>query len=187
MSYNQNIATTTSYGAVRVGAGITVTDGIISTNGTSPSLNYGFFYSTQTQTNPVANAINPVTWNITGTSNQVSRNGGNTVTVANAGTYTKVFTVSLEKTNAGSPAIATIWLRYNGADVLYSSQEIIVPNQTSLLFVTGGYTLDMAANSVLSMHWSCSDTAVQLTALPPQVGPVRPGIPSAKITLTRIN
>lgn len=188
MSYNQNIASTTNYGAVKVGTGITVSDGIISANGTpSPSLNYGFFYSTATQPNPVANAINTLTWNTTGTNNQVFRNGGNTVTVTNAGTYTKVFTVSLQKINPGSPALASIWLRYNGTDVLYSNQEIAVPNQTALLFVTGGYTLDMAANSVLSMHWSCNDTGVQLVALPAQVGPVRPEIPSAKITLTRIS
>lgn len=186
MSYNIPLASKQKFGIVKVGNGIDVTNGVIS-SAQSVSLNYGFFYSTQTQTNPVANAINTVTWNTTGTNNQVYRNGGNTVTVTNAGTYTKVFTVSLQKTTGGAPALASIWLRYNNVDLPYSNQEIIVPNQTSLLFVTGNYTLDMAANSVLSMHWSCSDISVQLTALPQQTNPVRPEIPSAKITLTRIS
>ena len=188
MSYKSPYATTIDWGIVRVGTGITVTDGIISTGGTpSPSLNYGFFYDTTTQTNPVASDINLVTFNTIGSSNQVTVVGSNAVTVTNAGTYNKVFTVSLEKTNPGAPTIASIWLRYNGVDIANSRQDIEVPNQTALLFVTGSYTLAMAAGSNIQMCWSSPDIAVQLAFLPATVGPIRPATPSAKITLTRIS
>lgn len=188
MSHKNPFATTTDWGIVRVGTGITVTDGIISTGGTpSPSLNYGFFYDTTNQTNPVASAINTATLNTTGASNQVSVVGGTAITVVNAGTYNKVFTLSLQKTTPGAPTIASIWLRYNGVDVSNSRQDIDVPNQTALLFVTGSYTLSMAAGSNIQMCWSSPDIAVQLAFLPAAVGPIRPSTPSAKITLTRIS
>lgn len=187
MSHKSPLATTTDWGIVQVGTGLIVTNGIISTSVSPASLNYGFFYDTTTQTNPVASAINTVLFNTTGTNNQVTVVGGSAITVANAGTYNKIFTVSIQKTSPGAPTIASIWLRYNGVDVSNSRQDIEVPNQTALLFVSGSYTLAMAANSNIQMCWSTPDTAVQLSFLPAAVGPVRPATPSAKITLTRIS
>jgi hypothetical protein len=185
MSHKSPFATTTDWGIVRVGTGITVTDGIISTGGTpSPSLNYGFFYDTTTQTNPVANAANLVTLNTTGTANQVSVLGSQ-ITVVNTGTYSKVFTLSFEKTTPGAPTIASIWMLKNGVNVPNSAQEISVPNQVSLLFVSGNYTLDLLAGDVISMAWSSPDTAVQLQFL--AAAGILPATPSTKITLTRIS
>lgn len=189
MSYKAPFTTAADWGVARVdGTSITAVNGIISINAVPPaSLNFGFFYDTTTQTNPVANAINTVALNTTGDSNQVSVVGGTDITVINAGTYNKVFTVSLEKTTSGAPTTASIWLRYNGVDVSNSRQDIEVPNQVALLFVTGNYTLAMAAGSNIQMCWSSPDTAIQLAFLPAAVGPVRPATPSAKVTLTRIS
>jgi len=189
MTYKTPFTTSADWGVVRVdGTSITATNGIISINAVPPpSLNYGFFYDTTTQTNPVGSDINIVSWNTTGTNDQVQISGGNLLTVDNAGTYLKVFTLSFAKTTAGAPTVADIWLKYNGADITNSRQQISVPNQLSALFITGNYTLDMAAGSNIGMCWSSADTAVQLEAFPAAVGPVRPAIPSAKITLTRIS
>lgn len=189
MGYKVPFTSATDWGVARVdGTSITATNGIISINAVPPaSLNYGFFYDTTTQTNPVASDINTVTFNTTGSSNQVSVVGGTAVTVTNAGTYNKVFTVSLQKTSPGAPTTASIWLRYNGVDVSNSRQDIDVPNQIALLFVTGNYTLSMAAGSNIQMCWSSPDIAVQFSFLPATVGPIRPATPSAKITLTRIS
>ena len=186
MSYKAPFTSSTDWGVARVdGTTITATNGIISTNITpQPSLNYGFFYDTTTQTNPVANAANLVTFNTTGTANQVSVLGSQ-ITVVNSGTYSKVFTLSFEKTNAGAPTIASIWMLRNGVNVPNSAQEIAVPNQVSLLFVSGNYTLALNAGDNISMAWSSPDTAVQLSFLP-AVG-ILPATPSAKITLTRIS
>lgn len=189
MGYKAPFTTSTDWGVARVdGTTITATNGIISINAVPPaSLNYGFFYDTANQTNPVANAINLVAFNTIGSSNQVSVVGGTAITVTNAGTYNKVFTVSIQKTSPGAPTTASIWLRYNGVDVSNSRQDIEVPNQTALLFVTGSYTLAMAAGSNLQMCWSSPDIAIQLSFLPAAVGPIRPATPSAKVTLTRIS
>jgi hypothetical protein len=195
MGYKEPFTTSTDWGICRVdGTSITATDGIIGINAVPPpSLNYGFFYDTTTQTNPVADEVNPVSWNTIPTFNQVILNPPTKLTVLNAGTYLKVFTLSFQKTTPGAPTIASIWLRYSptiagpSVDVTNSRQDIEVPNQVALLFVTGNYTLDMAANGYIEMCWSCPDISVQLAALPATVGPVRPATPSAKITLTRIS
>ena len=188
MSHKNPFATKNDWGIVRVGDGIAVVDGIISTGGTpTVSLNYGFFYDTTAQTNPVASSINTATFNTTGSSDQVSVVGGTQITPINSGTYNIVFTLSLEKTQAGTPEITSVWLRYNGVDISNSRQDIETPNQIALLFVTGSYTQEMAAGSNIELMWSSPDVDVQLSFLPATVGPVRPATPSAKITLTRVS
>ena len=186
MSYKAPFASTTDYGIVKVGSGLTVVDGVVSTAG-APSLNYGFFYDTTSQTNPVASTANTTTFNTIGSSNQITVVGGTQVTPANSGTYNIVFTITLEKTNSGAPTITSIWLRYNGVNLANSRQDIETPNQTALLFVTGSYTQAMAAGSNIELMWSSPDTAIQLSFLPATVGPIRPATPSAKMTLTRIS
>jgi len=186
MSYKLPFATTTDWGIVQVGSGINVTNGIISTTG-GASLNYGFFYDTTPQTNPVINTPNLVTFNTTGSNNQISVVGGSQITVVNSGTYNIVFTLSLEKTSSGSPVDASFWIRYNGVDLSNSRQDLSVPNQVALNFVTGSYTQAMAAGSNIQLVWSSAGPTIQLSALPAAAGPVRPATPSAKITLTRIS
>lgn len=185
MSYKSPLASTTDFGIVKVGTGISVTDGVIS--GSTGLLNYGFVYSTIAQTNPVASAINIFTFSAVGPANGVTLTGGGTnITVANAGTYTKLFTVILSKTSGGTSDIS-IWLRYNGVDLVGSRQDLELINTLSLIFTSGNYTLDMAAGSNIEMCWSSADTTVQISALPAAVTPTRPTGYSAKITLTRIS
>lgn len=183
MSYKSPLSSTTKFGIVKVGTGISVTDGVIS----STSTNYGFITSTTTQTNSVANAINVVTFDAIGTANGVSiGGGGNNITVANAGTYTKLFTNIVNKTSGGT-SVMSIWLRYNGADLVGSRQDFELSGTLSELFVTGNYTLNMAAGSNIQMCWSSADVLLSLQALPAAVTPVRPSGYAAKVTLTRIS
>lgn len=183
MSYGAPLASTTEFGVAKIGTGLTATNGTISA--TLGLLNYGFF-TDGTQTNPVANAINLVTLNVTGPTNGISVVGGNALTVVNAGTYTKMFTVTVSKTSGGTSDIS-LWLRYNGVDIVGSRQDLELTNTLALIFASGNFTLDMAAGSNIQMCWSSADTTVALTALPAGVTPTRPTGSSAKITLTRIS
>lgn len=184
MSYREPLASTADYGIVKVGTGISVTNGVIS--GSTGLLNYGFFSGNTPQTNPVANAINLVALTVTGPANGVSIGGGNSLVVANAGTYTKLFTMNVNKTSGGASTIS-IWLRYNGVDLVGSTQDLILTGALDTIFVSGNYTLDMAAGSNIQMCWSSADTTMQLLELPARVGPVRPTCDCVKITLTRIS
>ena len=186
MSYNQNIASASNYGAVKIGSGLAVTNGVISA--TVPlALNYGFVNSSTTQTNPVANAVNLMTFDTLGPANGVSiGGGGNSIVVVNAGVYTKLFTLTTSKTSGGT-SVLSIWARHNGVDLVGSSQELQLTNTLSVIFVSGNYTLNMAAGDNIQMCWSSADSTVVLAALPAAVGPIRPTGYATKVTLTRIS
>lgn len=184
MTYKSPLATVTDFGIVKVGSGLSVTQGTISA--TLGLLNYGFVTDSTTQTNPVASTANLVTFNTLGPANGVSIVGGTQITVVNAGTYTKLFTVIVSKTSGGTSDVS-IWLRYNGVDVVGSRQDLELINTLALIFTSGNFTLNMVAGSNIELVWSSADITVTLTALPAAVTPTRPTGNSAKITLTRIS
>ena len=183
MSYKTPLASNTSYGIVKAGTGINIVDGTLSAS--TGLLNYGFF-TNGTQTNPVADQVNLLQLSNTGPTNGVSVVGGTQVTVVNAGTYTKMFTVTVNKTSGGTSSIS-LWLRLNGVDVAGSRQDLELTNTLSQIFVSGNFTLNIPAGGNIQMCWSSADTTVQLAALPAAVTPTRPTGASAKITLTRIS
>lgn len=184
MSYKSPEATTTNHGIVQVGTGLSVTNGVISA--TLGLLNYGFFTDSTTQTNPVANAINTITFNVTGPANGISVVGGTAITVVNAGTYTKMFSVIVDKTAGGTSTIS-IWLRLNGVDVAGSRQDLSLTNTLPLVFTSGNFTLNIPAGGNIQMCWSSSDTTVTLDTIPAAITPTRPIGNSVKVTLTRIS
>lgn len=184
MSYKAPLASTTDFGIVKVGTGLSVTGGTISAS--TGLLNYGFFTDNTIQTNPVANAVNIATMNTTGPTNGVSIVGGNAITVDNAGTYTELFTTIIDKTAGGTSTIS-IWLRLNGVDIVGSRQDLNLTNTLPLVFTSGNFTLNIPAGGNIQMCWSSSDTTVTLATLPAAVTPTRPTGNSVKITLTRIS
>ena len=184
MAYKEPLASLTDYGIVKVGTGISVTDGVIS--GSTGLLNYGFFTDSTTQTNPVANAINTATFNVTGPANGVSVVGGTAITVVNAGTYTALFTTIIDKTAGGTSTIS-IWLRLNGVDIVGSRQDLNLINTLPLVFTSGNFTLNIPAGGNIQMLWSSADITASLATLPAAVTPTRPTGNSVKMTLTRIS
>ena len=185
MSYNQNIASATDFGVMKAGTGLSVTNGVVSAS--TGLLDYGFFSSVANQTNPVANAINTVTFDTTGPASGIAIGGGNTtLVVTEAGVYTKLFTITTTKTSGGT-ATLSLWLRRNGVDLVGSAQELQLTNTLSTIFVSGNYTLAMAAGDNISMHWSSPDITSGMAVLPAAVGPIRPSGYSIKVTLTRIS
>ena len=184
MSYKLPITATTQFGSMKVGSGLSVADGTVSAS--TGLLNYGFFTDSTTQTNPVANAINTATFNVTGPSNGVSVVGGTAITVVNAGTYTALFTTIVDKTAGGTSTIS-IWLRLNGVDIVGSRQDLALTNTLPLVFTSGNFTLNIPAGGNIQMCWSSADTTVTLATLPAAVAPIRPTGNSVKITLTRIS
>jgi hypothetical protein len=183
MTYKVPLTTATDFGSMKIGTGLSVTNGVV--NASTGLLNYGFF-TDGTQTNPVANAVNLGTISVTGPTNGITVVGGNALTVANAGTYTALFTLTVSKTSGGTSAVS-VWLRYNGTDIVGSRQDLELTNTLALIFTSGNFTLDMAAASNIQLCWSSADTTVSLSALPAAVTPTRPTGSSLKITLTRIS
>lgn len=134
MSYNQNLASSSGYGVVKIGTGLTSTNGVVSAS--SGLLDYGFVSSSTPQTNPVANAINIITFDTLGPANGVSIGpGNNNIVVASSGVYTQIFTLTTIKTSGGT-ATLSIWLRHNGVDLVGSSQQLQLTNTLSNVFLS---------------------------------------------------
>ena len=184
MSYKTPLASTTNFGLVKVGSGLSIADGIISTTG--GLLNYGFITSSTAQTNPVADAINIMTFDTLGPANGVSIGGGNSIVVTNTGVYTKLFTLTTTKTSGGT-ATLNMWLRKNGVDLTGSLQQLQLTNVLSTVFVSGNYTVSMNAGDNLQMCWSSSDITTGLSPLAPQINPIRPSGYAVQVTMTRIS
>lgn len=183
MSYAAPLASATEFGVSKIGTGLTATNGVVSA--TLGLLNYGFF-TDGTQTNPVADTVNIITLNNTGPANGVSVVGGTAITVVNAGTYTKTFTIIINKTSGGTSSVS-FWLRLNGVDIAGSRQDLELTNTLSQIFASGNYTLDIPAGGNIEMCWSSADITVVLAELPVAITPTRPTGDSVKITLTRIS
>ena len=183
MSYKVPLTSTTDFGSLKVGSGLSVSAGTVSA--TLGLLNYGFF-TDGSQTNPVANGINLVTFTTTGPSNGISIVNNTQITVVNAGTYTKLFTTIINKTSGGTSGIS-IWLRLNGVDVPGSRQDLELTNTLAQIFTSGNFTLNIPAGGNIQLCWSSADTTVQLAAIPAATNPIRPTGDSVKLTLTRIS
>ena len=183
MSYKVPLTSAGEFGLMETGTGLTVTDGVVSAE--LGLLNYGFF-TDGTQTNPVADTVNIVTLANTGAANGISVVGGTDITVVNAGTYTKMFTLIVSKTSGGTTSIS-FWLRLNGVDVAGSRQDLELTNTLAQTFASGNYTLNIPAGGYIQLCWSSADTTAVLSALPAAVNPIRPSGDSVKLTLTRIS
>ena len=83
---------------------------------------YGQLVSTASQTNPVASAINLVTFTTLEEGEGVTLTNGNRINLANAGTYCLTLVVNVTKTDSGVDD-AYFWLRKNAADVANSTMR----------------------------------------------------------------
>lgn len=185
MTYKTPLTSTTDFGLMKVGSGLSVTDGTVSATGGGLAANYGFF-SNGTQTNPVANTVNTATLSITGPANGISVVGSTAITVVNAGVYTVLFTLLVAKTSGGTSPVS-FWLRLNDVDVPGSRQDLELINTLSQIFTSGNFTLDVPAGGNVKFCWSSPDITVNLSAIPAAVAPIRPTGASLKITMTRIS
>jgi hypothetical protein len=177
MSYNQPLASTTDYGVVKVGSGINVTNGVISSSGSGTGGDVGYFYSGVTQTNLLP--INTVT---------LSNTTGSQLTVSKTANYALQVTIQFAKsTSAGSAATGFFWLRKNGLDVADSATDVITTSAGAGVVLAVNYTLPLLAGDYLQMVWSANTANSELIFIPIQTGPPAiPAAPSVRMTLLQV-
>lgn len=186
MSYNQPLATTTDYGIVKVGSGLAVTNGIVSTTGTSGGGDVGYFYSNTTQ--PNLQSINTVTLSNTTLSQGITLVAGSQLTVSKTANYAMQITIQFAKsTSAGGAATGFFWLRKGGIDVADSATDVITTAAGAGVVLAVNYTLPLLASEYLQVVWSANTTNSELIAIPAQTGPpVIPAAPSVRMTLLQV-
>ena len=148
---------------------------------------HGSFYSTVTQTNPVANTVNLMSLNNTyddaQTAFSVSRDTTR-VYVAETGVYNITFSAQLDKTGGGASAVY-IWIRVNGINVPYSASKVVIDGPNAEMIPAWKWVLSLAANDYIEIAWESSDTNVILAAAA-ATGNI-PAIPSVIITVTWVS
>lgn len=186
MTYKVPLTKDTDFGSMKVGSGLVVIDGVVSTSNEGV-LNYGFAVSSTTQNNPISNNINLVTFDSIGPANGISIGvGGNNLIVTNSGIYTVQYNFNVNKTSGGTSNLST-WLRKSGTDIVGSRQELQLTNTLSQVPISGNYTLNLVAGNNIQICWSSSDSTLTLIAIPSGIIPTRPTGYAVKVTLTSIS
>jgi len=144
-------------------------------------------YSTQDQTNPVANAENLMSFNNTGISNGISivTNGTTLtrITFANAGVYNLQFSAQLNQTTGGAHN-AFIWLKKNGANVANTAGDTRIAGNGDRIMAAWNYVFSAAAGDYYELAWAADDTNVLLDYV--AAAGVVPAIPSVILTVVPI-
>jgi len=149
-----------------------------------PSNDYGSFYDTTTQTNPVADTARVMTINSMDGHNNVTIVDGSKIKVTNTGIYNIQFSAQLDKTDSGSDDV-DIWLRQNGIDVPWSNTQVTMQGNNCKLVAAWNWMLPMNAGDYAELVWSSHDVDMRIFSQGPQSSPTRPAIPSLIVTVQR--
>lgn len=149
-----------------------------------PSNDYGSFYDTSTQTNPVANTANLMTINSMDGHNNITILDNSKIKVTNKGIYNIQFSAQLDKTDSGTDDV-DIWLRQNGVDVPWSNTQLTMQGNNNKLVAAWNWMIPMSAGDYAQIVWCSSDVSVRILAQNAQTSPTRPAIPSLIVTVQR--
>jgi hypothetical protein len=150
---------------------------------------YGSFYDTTTQTNPVANAANSMSFNEIAITNGVLLSGSTSpfntyIKTENAGVYNIQFSAQIDKTDGGEDNI-DIWIRKNGIDLTDTATTITLPKNNNKVVAAWNWFVQSATNDYYQIIWSSADVDMRLLA--EVSSSVHPGIPSVILTANRID
>jgi hypothetical protein len=184
MTYKQPISTAGDYGVVQSGSGLSVTDGVISVVPVA-LLDQAYFFSTQTQTNPVANAVNIITFDNSAINVGITLVGGSQITVSKDANYNFQFVIQIDKTDAGTD-LADLWLIRNGTAYPNTNSQVSVEGTVGVLVASWNFTVALNAGDNIQVAWQSTDVNMRLLTTPAQVGPIRPATPSVRCTIIQL-
>ena len=167
--------------------GVTGPTGPTGSTGTGGTLGYyGNFYSTATQTNPVASTANAMTLNTTVSNSGVSVVSSSQITIANAGTYLIDFAAQFTS-SSGSNVVIDVWLSKNGTNVVGTDQQIQLTGGAGTLSVAAWeYLVNASAGDYYVLYWSAPSTAVSMVYQAATTSPTRPSSPSVNVNVSQI-
>lgn len=153
-------------------------------------INFGQFYSTQTQSVSAINTPTRVTLNNTGIASNINLSS-NKIYFPTAGKYNVAF--SIQTTNSDTQIHdLDIWIRQgNGSgtatDLADTASVVSVASthggQPGYNVVAANFYINAAANDFIEFWWASNSTQVQLNYLPAITVPfTRPGAPSVIVT-----
>lgn len=153
---------------------------------TSSGIQYISAYESTTQSGFTVGTAYSVSASTISSSNGISVVDGSKFTVSSGGTYNLQFSLQLNKTQGGTAENIEIWLSKNGTNVDWSNTNITLSNNNTLLVASWNFVEPLNAGDYLELKLSVTDIHVIILAESPKTGPIRPGIPSAIITMVQI-
>ena len=185
MSFKVSPASTSEQGVVRIGSGISVTaNGTISTT-TVALFDQAYFFDTTTQNNPVASAINLITFNSAAVNVGITLIAGSQINVSKTANYNIQFSAQVDKTD-GNVDVVDFWILRNGAAYPNTNTVLSLINNNQPLAFSWSYLLSFNAGDNIQIVWQSLDTAARLLSTPAQVAPVRPVTPSVRCTIVQL-
>ena len=146
---------------------------------------FGIFYDTTTQTNPVADTANAMTFDSEDDPYAVRRGAPTSkIYVTETGIYNIQFSVQLDKTNANSAPVY-IWLRVNGFDYEHTASKVVISGSDAELIPAWNFVVTLKEGDYFQLMWSSPSTNVVLAAFPASA-PV-PAIPSIILTINWVS
>jgi hypothetical protein len=184
MSFKSPLATNSTPGIITPGTNLIVSNGVLDVTPVE-LFNQAYFYSTVTQTNPVANAVNIATFNNAAINIGITLVAGSQITVSRTANYVFTLTAQVDKTDGGTD-LADFWIVRNGALYPDSNNQVSVTGGLGVLVASWSFTLALAAGDNVQLAWQSTDTALRLLTVPAQVGPSRPVTPSVRCTIIQL-
>jgi len=184
MAYREPLATVSEPGIVRPGTNLTVSNGVL--NVTPIALfDQAYFYSTVTQTNPVAGTVNKVTFNNAAINVGITLVSATQITVSKTANYNFQFSAQVEKTDAGSDQL-DIWILRNNINYPDTNTTLTLNATSEPLLAAWNYTLALSAGDFVEIGWQSLDINMRLLANVAQILPSRPATPSVRCTIVQL-
>ncbi len=148
-------------------------------------VNYGSFYSTDTQAATVINTAKAITYNNADPAYGVYRDPGDSskIKVSRPAIYNVQFSVQIDKTSGGTGQFY-IWPAINGTAVANSASLIQIQGNNAEIFSAANFFLPLSNGDYFQLYFSVSDLSVQLQHFAASA-PV-PAIPSIILTVMQV-
>ena len=148
-------------------------------------VNFGSFFSTQTQTATTINTAKAITYNNADTAYGVYRDPADNskIKVSRPAIYNVQFSIQVDKTSGGTGKFY-IWPAINGTAVANSASLIQIQGNDAEIFSAANYFLPLSNGDYFQLYFSVDDLSVQLQHFA-AASPV-PAIPSIILTVMQV-
>jgi hypothetical protein len=148
-------------------------------------INYGSFFSTQTQAATVINTAYAITYNNADPAYGVYRDPADSskIKVTRPAIYNVQFSIQVDKTSGGTGRLY-IWPAINGTNVANSASLIQIQGNNAEIFSAANFFLPLSNGDYFQLYFSVDSLDVQLQQF--AAAPPVPAIPSIILTVMQV-
>jgi hypothetical protein len=148
-------------------------------------INYGSFFSTQTQAATVINTAKAITYNNADPAYGVYRDPADSskIKVTRPAIYNVQFSIQVDKTSGGTGRLY-IWPAINGTNVANSASLIQIQGNNAEIFSAANFFLPLSNGDYFQLYFSVDALDVQLQQF--AAAPPVPAIPSIILTVMQV-